>query len=159
LIAAGAVAVLVLGGIGYFIANRNPGRDLANKPSASAPGPEQASVLTGVWRNTDMRNSSDSLITLRINGTGPAYNVEPIGQCPQGKCPWGSRTLTFNGGRATGVWTPQNTPQEINQKRTVTLTLQPVGGKLNVQVKNTFGPEGNTKPRSNNFLYVFERQP
>jgi len=68
------------------------------------------------------------------------------------------RRLTLSGGVGVGVWTPQNTPQEIRQRRTVTLTLQPLGGKLSVQVKNTWWPDGSSQPQSNQFKYTFERQ-
>lgn len=95
----------------------------------------------------------------RISGSGPGYNVEPIGKCPTGECSWGLHTIMLQGGQATGVWTPQNTPVEISQKRTVTLTIQPVGGRLNVRVNNTWWPDASSKPRSSsNIQYIFERQ-
>jgi len=71
----------------------------------------------------------------------------------------GLSTIILNGDQATGVWTPQNTPQEISQKRTVTPTLQPLGENLSVQVRNTFWPDANSKPHSNDFKYIFARQP
>ncbi|MFY9937373.1 MAG: toll/interleukin-1 receptor domain-containing protein [Silvibacterium sp.] len=159
-IVGGIAVALVLAVIGYFVARPSPSNDVTKTPPApQEPGPERANVLTGVWRNTDAKKGGDSLITLRIDGPGPAYHIEPIGECPQGECSWGSRSVTLNGGAATGVWTPQNTPQEISQKRTVTLTLQPLDGKLNVQVRNTFWPDAKSKPRSNDLQYVFEREP
>jgi hypothetical protein len=57
------------------------------------------------------------------------------------------------------VGTLQNTPQEISQKRTVTPPLQPLVENLSVQVRNTFWPDANSKPHSNDFKYIFARQP
>ena len=136
-IVGGIAVALVLAVIGYFMARPSPSSDVRKTP----PGPQtpvQADALTGVWRNSETRNNADALVELRINGSGPAYTVEPIGQCPQGECGWGSRNIVMNGGQLTGVWTPQNTPKDISQKRTVTLTLQPLGGKLSVQLRNTW---------------------
>jgi hypothetical protein len=161
LILGAAAAVLVLAVIGFFIANRHPKREVTphTLPGPPSPAPEPANVLTGVWRNPDPRTGSDALLGLRINGSGPGYNVEPFGKCPQGQCSWGVRTVILDGGPATNVWTPQNTPQEISQKRTVTLTLQPLGGKLSVQVRNTFWPDANSKPHSSDLQFIFERAP
>jgi hypothetical protein len=154
----GAIAVLLLAAIGYFIVNRKPDHD-TRKDIPPAPAPAPANVLTGVWRNVETKNGSDALIALRIDGSGAGYNVEPLGQCPTGQCSWGLRTVLLQGGQATGQWTPRNTPQEINQRRTVTLTLRPMGGRLQVNVKNTRWPDANSQPTSNHFQYIFERQP
>jgi len=161
LIIGGAVAVLLLAVIGYFVANRKPDHDTRKEtPPASAPAPAPANALSGVWRNTETRNNADALVGLQITSyAGPAYTVEPIGQCPKGECSWGSRNIVMSGGQLTGVWTPQNTPKDISQKRTVTLTLQPLGGKLSVQLRNTWWPDANSKPRTSDLQYIFERQP
>ena len=155
LIVAGFAAALVLAVLGYFVANRQPTHKATPNPP---PAPEQANVLTGDWRNTEAKTGSDALISLRINGSGPGYNVEPIGQCPQGQCSWGMRTVILQGGQAVGEWMPRNTPQETKQQRTVTLTLRPLNGKLSVLVTNTYSPDANVKPHSNDFQYVFERE-
>ena len=154
-------AVLLLAIVGYFVANRKP----RPQPVASSPvlrptpvGDERPGVLSGVWRNTAARKAADALVMLRINGYGPGYNVEPIGQCPQGECSWGMRTVILQGGRATGEWTPRITPQEMNQKRTTDLTIVPSGGNLRVTVRNTFSVDPNSRPQSNQFEYIFERQ-
>jgi len=155
----GAVAVLLLAVLGYFFATREQNRDNKDLPHlAPQQGSDGANVLTGFWRNTDTRNGSDALIELKVNGSGPAYNVEPIGQCPTGQCSWGVRTVVLQGGQATAVWTPQNTPVEIKQKRTVTLIIQPVSGRLNVKVTNTWWPDGSSTPRTSSVSFVFERQ-
>ena len=69
--------------------------------------------LAGVWRNTEVKNSADSLVELQINGLGPGYNVEPFGKCPQGECSWSMHTVFLEGGQAAGEWTPQNTPRKL----------------------------------------------
>ncbi len=159
LIVGGAAALLVLAVIGYFVARPQPHHDT---PPAPAPTPvvTQANALAGLWINTETRGGSDALISLRIEGSGPRYNVEPIGKCPQNQCSWGTQAVTLNGGQATGVWTPQNTPQETKQKRTVTLTLQPLGGKLSVQVRNTSWPDGGSQPHRTDTqnAFIFERE-
>ena len=157
-------AVLLLAVVGYFVMNRQPRPQPTSSMSSpvlrpTPAGGERAGVLTGTWRNTATRKAADALVMLRINGYGPGYNVEPIGQCPQGQCSWGMRTVILQGGRATGEWTPRITTQEINQKRTVDLTIEPAAGNLRVTVHNTFWPDPDSKPTSNQFQYVFERQP
>jgi len=157
-IVGGIAVALVLAVIGYFVARPSPINDATKTP----PGPQapvQANVVSGVWRNTETRNNADALVSLQINGSGSTYTVEPIGQCPKGECSWGSRNIVMNGAQLTGVWTPQNTPKDISQKRTVTLTLQPLGGKLSVQLRNTWWPDANSNPRTSDLQYVFERQP
>lgn len=155
-------AALLLAIVGYFVANRQP-RSL---PAASSPvlhptpaGGERTGPLSGVWHNTGARKAADALVMLRISGSGPGYNVEPFGQCPQGQCSWGTHTVILQGGRATGEWMPRITAQEMNQKRTVDLTLEPAGGNLRVTVRNTWWPEPNSRPQSDQFDYTFERQP
>jgi hypothetical protein len=157
LIIGGAVAVLLLAVIGYFVANRKPDHN-TRKDTPPAPAPAPANVLTGVWLNTEAKNGSDALTTLRINDSGSGYDVEPIGQCPRGPCSWGVRTVVLQGEQATGEWTPQNTPQEISQRRTVRLTIQPLSGRLVVKVRNTWRPDPNSTPRSSELQYIFERQ-
>jgi len=159
-IVGGIAVALVLAVIGYFVARPAPINDVTKTPPAPQTSGQANVVLTGVWRNTETRKNADALVSLQINGySGPAYTVEPIGQCPKGECSWGSRNIVMNGGQLTGVWTPQNTQRDISQKRTVTLTLQPLGGKLSVQLRNTWWPDANSKPRSNDLQYIFERQP
>jgi hypothetical protein len=153
-IAGGVAAVLLLAVIGYFVIRPHP-NPVPNPPVPVVP----QATLAGVWRNTNARGDADALVALRIDPAGTGYSVEAMGQCRQGECSWGTRRIALQGGQATGVWTPQNTPQEISQKRTVTLTLQPLGGKLTVQVKNTFWPDGSSQPKSGKDLqYIFERQ-
>lgn len=162
LIAGVVGSALLLAIVGYFVVNRQPRPQPAASSPVLRPTPavgERPGVLGGVWRNTAARNSADALVMLTINGYGPGYNVEPIGQCPQGQCSWGMRTVILQGGRATGEWTPRNTPQEINQKRTTDLTIEPSGGNLRVTVRNTWAADPNSKPQTNEFQYIFERQP
>jgi TIR domain len=154
-----AVAVLLLAVIGYFVVRPHPTPEHDNHSDVHGQVIDQANVLAGAWRNTEIQNGADALTALRIDRSGTGYNVEPLGKCPQGQCSWGVRTVAPQGGQATGVWTPQNTPVEISQKRTVTLIIQPVAGRLNVRVNNTWWPNANSEPKTNHFSYIFERQP
>ena len=155
----GVAAALLLAVIGYFVARPHPTPIHDNHSDVHGQVIDQANVLTGVWRNTETQNAADALIALRIDGSGPGYNVEPIGKCPERQCSWGVRTVVLQGGQATGEWAPRNTPQDINQRRTVDLILRPIGGRLQVDVKNTWWPDANSQPKSNHFQYIFERQP
>lgn len=159
MIGAGVFALLLVAAIGYFAFRPRPKPASDNHPDLHGQVIDQANVLTGVWRNTEVQNNADALTALRIDGSGPGYNVEPIGQCPQRQCSWGSQTVILSGGQATGQWSPRNTPQDINQRRTVDLTLRPISGRLQVLVKNTWWPNGNSQPTGNRFQYIFERQP
>ncbi len=157
LIIGGAVAALVLIVIGILVFNRKPASVTSLPPVSQTTGADQANVLTGVWRNPDTKNSADSLTSLRINGSGPAYNVEPIGLCPRGSCSWGVRTVVLRDGQATGVWTPRNTPEEETKHRTVTLTLRPDNGRLSVFSMNTWSPDPPAQPSTFKYQYLFER--
>ena len=97
--------------------------------------------LTGVWRNADTNNGADSLISRGLTAPARASNVEPIGLCPRGRAVGGLHTVVLQDGQATGVWTPRNTPVEVTQHRTVTLTLRPDDGRLSVRVINTWSPD------------------
>ena len=156
-IVAGAAALLLLVVLGYFLTRpRSTAPAAALIPSPRQLTPGQENVLAGVWHNTQPVNVADSLIGLRIEGAGPSYNIEPFGRCPQGQCPWGVRTVILQGGRATGEWTPRNTPQEINEKRTVDLTLEPTGSTLQVTVRNAW-TASNSQPHSNENQFIFQR--
>jgi len=80
----------------------------------------------------------DALVGLNIQGSGPAYRVVPVGKCPQGECRWAQKTLTLNGGQASGQWAPRTSPHDLKTGRTVTVTLAPDGVYLMVEVKNEF---------------------
>ena len=162
LIAAACVAVLLLALIGYFVIGRKPQARRVSTDAPPASSPEQANVLTGIWRNTAPKNGPDALIMLRIDGSGPAYNVQPVGHCPespQGECRWTARTVVLENGRASSSWKPRNTPQEIRENRVVALTLEPSGENLRVTVTNTLSRDPNSPPQSNTFEFTFERQP
>lgn len=159
LIGAG-VAVIVLAVVGFLLTNRHPKREIAadTPQGQQVSGQEQGAVLRGDWSNVDTRRGSDAITKLRIDGSGPGYSVEPIGQCPQGPCSWGVQTVTLSGGQAIGDWQPRNTPQEIKQRRTVDLILRPDGGRLDVTVKNTLSPDAGPPLKPTIFHYIFERQ-
>jgi hypothetical protein len=159
LIVVGVAVVLLLAVIAYFVARPRPQnrRGAASVTVASESG--QVSVLVGSWRNTSPVNKADSLIMLRISGSGPSYDVQPVGQCPQDQCPWATHSVVLQNGRASGEWKPRFTPQEISQQRTVEITIEPAGENLRVSVRNTFTPDPNSPPKSGGqFQYIFERQ-
>jgi hypothetical protein len=152
--------VVLLAVIGFFVLKPKPApvdNTVTPAPVQSASA-EEANVLTGNWQNSQPKSGEDALVALRIDGSGPGYNVVPYGKCPQGECSWGLRTVILSGGRATGEWTPQITQQDIDNRRTVTLTLRPLKGSLSVLVQNTGFSGADAKPRSSESEYIFVRQ-
>jgi TIR domain len=125
----------------------------ATQPDASA---SQANVLTGNWRNTKNVTGQDALLGLKIDGSGPAYNVVPVAKCAQGECQWDLRTITLSSGQASGQWKLANTQQEIKTGRTVTVTMRPDGQYLAVDVKNEY-PNDSAEPEKD-FHYRFAKQ-
>ena len=168
LIGAGiAVVLLLLAIIAYFVARPRPEPRRTDNNSSGASGLGQAVVLTGNWRNTTSVNKGDSLIRLQIEGSGPSYSVTPVGESPQGECPWAKHPVFLQNGRVASQWKPRCTPQETNENRVVEITIEPAGENLSVTVRNTFTPEANQtaqtsappNPRSSQFQYTFVRQP
>jgi hypothetical protein len=138
LIVAGLAVLVLLAALGYFALNRHSG-------------------IAGTWRNTTPMNGGDSLVMLRISGSGINYSVTPVGQCPQGQCSWATHPVVLQDGRATSQWKPRFTPQETNENRVVDITIEPAGENLNITVRNTFSRDANSTPQSNEFKYTFER--
>lgn len=175
LIVAGIAVVLLLAAIAYFVARPRTQPRRAESNSSAASGGAQV-VLAGTWRNTAPVNKADSVIRLRIEGSGTSYTIQPVGQCPQGECPWATHAVVLQDGRATSQWMPRFTPQETTENRVVDITIEPAGDNLDVTVRNTFTPEqGSTSQspppqnpaspntstsasRSSQFQYTFERQ-
>jgi hypothetical protein len=180
LILAGIAVILLLAVIAYFVARPRPQPRRADSNS-SASGAAQV-VLAGTWRNTAQVNKADSVIRLRIEGSGNSYSIQPVGQCPQGECPWATHAVVLQDGRATSQWKPRFTPQEATENRVVDITIEPEGENLRVTVRNTFTPvqgsASQTAPpenpasqdsasqnkssqnasRSNQYQYTFTRQ-
>jgi hypothetical protein len=160
LIVAGiAVVVLVAIIIGYFVGRPKPEPRRPDTIPSAVTGSGQSSSPVGTWRNTAPVNSADSLIILRIDGSGPTYSVTPVGQCPQGQCPWASHPVAFQSGSGRGRWKPRFTPQETTENRVVDITIASAGENLQVTVHNTFTPNPNSEPKSNEYQYTFVRQP
>ena len=97
LIVAGIAVVLFLGVIAYFIAGRKPEPGRVATSSSGASGTGQTIILEGAWRNTSPVGNADSLIMLRISGSGPTYNVSRWvnalrASVPGQRTPWFCRT-------------------------------------------------------------------
>ena len=128
----------------------------AATPPAATAG--QANALAGNWRNRAKLTGIDTLVALRITGSGPSYNVEPMGQCAQAECSWGLRTIYFGDGTGSGDWAPRNTVGEANTDRTVHMTIQFINGSLAVQVQNIHHTDDPAKRRVDQMKYVFLRE-
>jgi hypothetical protein len=161
LIAAGALVfvLLLFAIIGYFVTRPKPQPQPAGTNASGAAGSEKITILSGIYRNTAQVNKADSVITLRISGSGSSYSVQPVGQCPQGECPWSAHAVAVQDGRLTSQWKPRNIPQETNQNRVVDITIAPAGENLSVTVRNTFSTDASSSPKTTEFPYTFVRQP
>jgi hypothetical protein len=165
----GVVALLVLAVAIYFIArpkpNPNPPIGTTGTVAVSGVG---ADMLAGNWRNPAPPKGQDSLIELKITGSGPAFNVEPFGQCPAGECSWGMKTVYLKNGELAEAWEPRNVQVETDTGRTVRLTLRVASSdSLAVVSQNLHqanvanaanAPHGPAKTAAKPFLFTFERE-
>jgi hypothetical protein len=164
LVLGGAIVVLValIAVLVYALTHRNEHRPPHPEPIAATNAAQadvsasQANVLTGNWRNTKNVTGQDALLGLKIDGSGPAYNVVPVAKCAQGECQWDLRTIMLSSGQASGQWKLANTQQEIKTGRTVTVTMRPDGQYLAVDVKNEY-PNDSAEPEKD-FHYRFAKQ-
>ena len=161
----GSVAALVLlGVIAYFVMRPSASGNPPNPVPTAAAATPAASVstastvldtpgLAGTWRNPTPKQSADSLDALRIGGAAPNYTAEATASCAQGECSWGMQSLTFDGQKAVGTWSPRSAPEDAKRERSVAITLQRDGPYLNVRVENTF-QKGKKLKADYNFRFV-----
>jgi TIR domain len=126
LIIGGVVAVVLIAVVAFFLFRPHHPEGTVNPFGTTTA--DQANALTGNWRNPEPQKVQDALVELKITGSGPAYNVEPFGQCPSGECSWGLKTVYLKNGEAVQEWEPRNVQVETDTNRTVRLTLKPVSG-------------------------------
>jgi hypothetical protein len=103
-------------------------------------------ALLGKWQITTEPGTGDDLAKLSIADVNGQLMVEGWGNCPKRDCHWGPQKATLQGTMAvTPSLSLTNTPQEIKEKRSVILSIQPSDTGLGVMVQNTFHmPNGET---------------
>lgn len=116
--------------------------------SPAAPGtalPPAMSAFLGKWRTAEAVPGADAVDRLSISDVQGQLVVELWGRCEaRGECDWGSRPAAMRGSDlVTGAWQVRNSPKEIEDKRTVILTLTVAGDSLQALVRNkTQSPNG-----------------
>jgi TIR domain len=118
LVAAISLAALILIATGTFFAFRNSGNP-----------------IDGTWRNPSP-GGHNGLAKLAISGTGNQLSLHAWGECPD--CDWGTQTATFDGQKATAVWSFKQPMGGEAEGRVATVTVAPGGNKLNVTIVNAF---------------------
>jgi len=127
--------------------------------SDSAPRPA-ASAFLGKWKIAEELSGGDPLVRISIRQVQGQFVVQAWGMCAKkGECDWGSRPAAMRGSDlVTGSWELRNSPTEIENKRSVMLTLTLSGNGLQAKVRNqTQSPDGQIKDGSRKVQ--FERTP
>jgi TIR domain len=141
LIAGISVAAAVLIAVVAFFAFRSSGHSgSAAAPAAQlvtqpATQPAAGDPMAGTWTNPSPEGHN-GLAKLEISGTGNPLSIHAWGECQA--CDWGSQTATFDGEKATAVWSFTQSMDGAAAGRVATVTVAPDGGGLNVTVVNTF---------------------
>jgi hypothetical protein len=160
------VAVLLIAGIFVFLhfhnapapvpspqtqtTNAVPAPTQPQTGVAAGPSPTTGSgaeaALLGQWKITTEPGIGDDLARLSIADVNGQLMVEGWGNCPKRDCHWPSQKATLQGTMATTEpLTLTNTPEEIKEKRSVILSIQPSDTGLGVMVQNTYHrPNGQT---------------
>jgi hypothetical protein len=160
LIAGVSLAAVVLIAVAAFFAfrasgNRGTAATSATQPathSGAAPAPltgvsssSLRNPVAGTWANPSP-SGRNGLAKLEISGTGNHLSMHAWGEC-QG-CDWGPQTATFDGQRATAVWSFQQPMAGEAGGRVATVTVSPGGDALNVTVVNAFPKRAPNERRS-----------
>jgi hypothetical protein len=118
----------------------------AGSPAASGTAlPPAPSAFLGQWRTAEAVPGADPVDRLSISDVQGQIVVQLWGRCEmKGECDWGSRPAAMRGSDlVTGAWQVRNSRQEIENKRTVILTLTLAGDSLQALVRNqTQSPDG-----------------
>jgi len=115
------------------------------------------SALLGRWKNSADSVTGDDLLQISIADYGGQIMVQAWGGCGKRLCDWGSKSASLHGSAlVAGPWELRNTPQETQQSRSASLSIEPSGAGLQVTVENIFHTP-NEKPRENFNPLQFER--
>ena len=160
LIAGVSVAAVILIAVVAFFAFRasgNRGSDAtpAIQPAAhsgaspakvtAASSSSSENPVAGTWTNP-APSGRNGLAKLEISGTGSQVSIHAWGECQD--CDWGPQTATFDGQRATAVWSFKQPMGGEAEGRVATVTVAPGGDALNVTVVNAFPKRAPNERRS-----------
>lgn len=150
LIAGISAAAVVLIAVVAFFAFWSPGDSGSGVPSpatsathpatssaalAAASSLSSDSPLAGTWTNPSP-GAHNGLAKLAISATGNHLSIHAWGECQD--CDWGTQTATFDGQKATAVWSFTQPMGDEAKGRVATVTIAPDGDKLRVISVNTF---------------------
>jgi len=160
----GAVAVVVIAAVLFAVLHTGSSSTPQPAPIQSDTGKSQpppqgtgdASALLGKWRNSVAPAGGDDLAQVSVSEFNGQLMVEGWGKCAKGLCNWGPKKATLTGSSAlTEAWDLRNTPKEIKDERSATLSIQPSANGLEVTVQNTFQKAGGkTKENLNPLQFV-----
>jgi len=160
LIAGASVAAVMLIAVVAFFAFRASGNRGSAATSATQPsirsGSSPAKVtaasssslrnpVAGTWTNPSP-SGRNGLAKLEISGTGNQLSIHAWGECQD--CDWGPQAATFDGQRATAVWSFKQPMGGEADGRVATVTVAPGGDALNVTVVNAFPKRAPNERRS-----------
>jgi hypothetical protein len=160
LIAGASVAAVMLIAVVAFFAFRASGNKGSAATSATQPtthsGASPAKVtaasssssenpVAGTWTNPSP-SGRNGLAKLEISGMGNQLSIHAWGECKD--CDWGPQVATFDGQRATAVWSFKKPMDGEAEGRVATVTVAPGGDALNVTVVNAFPKRAPNERRS-----------
>jgi hypothetical protein len=170
LIAGIAVAVvLAIAAVVYFMHPSSASNGATPVPAQTEPAASTSTpsggltstangmvALVGTWNNS-AQVEKNGLEKLQIVAEGSRYSVRAWGQCQPEDCDWGVQPATFDGQKATAVWTLTQ-PSEKKQRayvdketRVASVTIVPESSGLHVTVQNTYSSQ---KPTQREFDFV-----
>lgn len=150
LIAGIAVAAILLMAAGAYFVFHKPvvvtttaTTSVATQPASSgsavaasaATGSE--SPVAGTWTNASPLER-DGLQKLAITAAGNQLTLHAWGMCKPTDCDWGQQTATFDGQKATAVWSLMVEKKGEEKGRVATVTVAPANDALQVTVVNTY---------------------
>jgi hypothetical protein len=91
--------------------------------------------MAGTWTNPSP-GGHNGLAKLEISGTGNQLSIHAWGECQD--CDWGTQATTFDGQKATAVWSLTKAMGGEAEGRVATVTVSPDGDKLSATIANTF---------------------
>jgi hypothetical protein len=103
--------------------------------AALATSSATTNPMAGTWTNPSP-GGRNGLAKLEISGTANQLSLHAWGECQN--CDWGTQTATFDGRKATAVWSFTRPMGGEAGGRVATVTVAPGSNKLNVTIVNAF---------------------
>ncbi len=97
----------------------------------------KSAPLAGTWTNT-ATVERNGLTQLEVSGAGNQLSMHAWGLCRPANCDWGTQPAKSESGKATATWTFLDDSAGQEKGRVATITIAPDGGRLQVNIVNTF---------------------